>query len=91
RARGRARCASSIRAQNTQLAGGVVAQAPITNQAFQPNLIFEGRLKRPEDFSDIVVKQGKDGRLVRLKDVARVEIGALAYATDSYMLRHPTI
>ncbi|WP_048988548.1 efflux RND transporter permease subunit [Burkholderia cenocepacia] len=82
---------AAVRAQNTQLAGGVVAQAPITNQAFQPNLIFEGRLKRPEDFSDIVVKQGKDGRLVRLKDVARVEIGALAYATDSYMLRHPTI
>ncbi|KWC93289.1 RND transporter [Burkholderia cepacia] len=82
---------AAVRAQNTQLAGGVIAQAPITNQAFQPNLIFEGRLKRPEDFSDIVVKQGKDGRLVRLKDVARVEVGALAYATDSYMLRHPTI
>ncbi|WP_175763625.1 efflux RND transporter permease subunit [Burkholderia ambifaria] len=82
---------AAVRAQNTQLAGGVVAQAPITNQAFQPNLIFEGRLKRPEDFSDIVVKQGKDGRLVRLKDVARIEVGALAYATDSYMLRHPTI
>ncbi|WP_175870738.1 multidrug efflux RND transporter permease subunit [Burkholderia sp. BCC0397] len=82
---------AAVRSQNTQLAGGVVAQAPITNQAFQPNLIFEGRLKHPEDFSDIVVKQGKDGRLVRLKDVARVEVGALAYATDSYMLRHPTI
>ncbi|WP_175962969.1 efflux RND transporter permease subunit [Burkholderia pyrrocinia] len=82
---------AAVRAQNTQLAGGVVAQAPITNQAFQPNLIFEGRLKRPEDFSSIVVKQGKDGRLVRLKDIARVEVGALAYATDSYMLRHPTI
>lgn len=82
---------AAVRAQNTQLAGGVVAQAPITNQAFQPNLVFEGRLKRPEDFSDIVVKQGKDGRLVRLRDVARVEVGALAYATDSYMLRHPTI
>ncbi|RQV80060.1 efflux RND transporter permease subunit [Burkholderia anthina] len=82
---------AAVRSQNTQLAGGVVAQAPITNQAFQPNLIFEGRLKRPQDFSDIVVKQGKDGRLVRLKDVARVEVGALAYATDSYMLRHPTI
>ncbi|OED11382.1 efflux RND transporter permease subunit [Burkholderia sp. A2] len=82
---------AAVRSQNTQLAGGVVAQAPIANQAFQPNLIFEGRLKRPEDFSDIVVKQGTDGRLVRLKDVARVEVGALAYATDSYMLRHPTI
>ncbi|MDR3101012.1 MAG: efflux RND transporter permease subunit [Paraburkholderia sp.] len=82
---------AAVRAQNTQVAGGVVAQAPITNQAFQPNLIFEGRLKRPEDFSNIVVKQGQDGRLVRLKDIARVEVGALDYSTDSYMLRHPTV
>ncbi|MEI6000723.1 efflux RND transporter permease subunit [Paraburkholderia bengalensis] len=82
---------AAVHAQNTQLAGGVIAQAPIVNQAFQPNLIFEGRLKRPEDFSDIVIKQGPDGRLVRLKDIARVEIGALDYTTDSYMLRHPTI
>ncbi|BDC45934.1 efflux RND transporter permease subunit [Paraburkholderia terrae] len=82
---------AAVRTQNTQLAGGVVAQAPITSQAFQPNLIFEGRLKRPEDFSNIIVKQGQDGRLVRLKDVARVEVGALAYSTDSYMLRNPTI
>lgn len=82
---------AAVRAQNTQVAGGVVAQPPITSQAFQPNLIFEGRLKEPADFSNIVVKQGEAGRVVRLKDVARVEVGALAYATDSYMLRNPTI
>ncbi|MGO4328620.1 efflux RND transporter permease subunit [Cupriavidus sp. 2TAF22] len=82
---------AAVRAQNTQVAGGVVAQPPISAQAFQPNLIFEGRLKEPADFSNIIVKQGADGRIVRLKDVARVEVGALAYATDSYMLRNPTI
>ncbi|WP_049623164.1 efflux RND transporter permease subunit [Frateuria defendens] len=82
---------AAVRAQNIQLAGGVIAQAPITDQAFQPNLIFEGRLKSPADFSRIIVKQGNGGRVVRLADVARVEVGALAYATDSYMLRHPTI
>jgi hydrophobe/amphiphile efflux-1 (HAE1) family protein len=82
---------AAVRAQNTQLAGGALAQAPIKAQAFQPNLIFEGRLKQPADFSNIIVKQGSDARVVRLKDVARVEIGALAYATDSYMLRNPTI
>ncbi|PLP96441.1 efflux RND transporter permease subunit [Cupriavidus pauculus] len=82
---------AAVRSQNTQVAGGVVAQPPVTDQAFQPNLIFEGRLKEPAGFSDIVVKQGKDGRVVRLKDVARVEVGALAYSTDSYMLRNPTI
>ncbi|SDD01634.1 hydrophobe/amphiphile efflux-1 (HAE1) family protein [Cupriavidus sp. YR651] len=82
---------AAVRSQNTQVAGGVVAQPPVTDQAFQPNLIFEGRLKEPAKFSDIVVKQGNDGRVVRLKDVARVEVGALAYSTDSYMLRNPTI
>ncbi|MDT3720684.1 multidrug efflux RND transporter permease subunit [Pseudomonas oryzihabitans] len=82
---------AAVRAQNTQLAGGVIAQAPITDQAFQPNLIFEGRLKEPADFSRIVIKQGDGGRVVRLQDLARVEVGALAYATDSYMLRNPTI
>ncbi|AGW90930.1 MULTISPECIES: efflux RND transporter permease subunit [Cupriavidus] len=82
---------AAVRAQNTQVAGGVVAQPPVTDQAFQPNLIFEGRLREPVAFNDIVVKQGDGGRVVRLKDVARVEVGALAYATDSYMLRNPTI
>ena len=82
---------AAVRAQNTQVAGGVIAQPPVASQAFQPNLIFEGRLKEPADFDNIVLKSGEAGRLVRLKDVARTEIAGLAYVNNTYYLRHPAI
>jgi hydrophobe/amphiphile efflux-1 (HAE1) family protein len=82
---------AAVRAQNTQVAGGVIAQPPVASQAFQPNLIFEGRLKDPADFDNIVLKSGTAGRLVRLKDVARTEIAGLAYVNNTYYLRNPAI
>ena len=82
---------AAVRAQNTQVAGGVIAQPPVGSQAFQPNLIFEGRLKEPADFDNIVLKSGASGRLVRLKDVARTEIAGLAYVNNTYYLRNPAI
>lgn len=82
---------AAVRAQNTQVAGGVIAQPPVASQAFQPNLIFEGRLKEPADFDNIVLKSGASGRLVRLKDVARTEIAGLAYVNNTYYLRNPAI
>jgi hydrophobe/amphiphile efflux-1 (HAE1) family protein len=82
---------AAVRAQNTQVAGGVIAQPPVASQAFQPNLIFEGRLKEPADFDSIVLKSGDAGRLVRLKDVARTEIAGLAYVNNTYYLRNPAI
>lgn len=82
---------AAVRAQNTQVAGGVIAQPPVGSQAFQPNLIFEGRLKEPADFDNIVLKSGANGRLVRLKDVARTEIAGLAYVNNTYYLRNPAI
>src|SRR4030095_8973472 len=44
-------------------------------------------LKDQKQFEDIVVRAGADGRIVRLRDVARVELGALSYATNSFLLR----
>jgi hydrophobe/amphiphile efflux-1 (HAE1) family protein len=82
---------AAVRAQNTQVAGGVIAQPPVASHAFQPNLIFEGRLKDPADFDNIVLKSGTAGRLVRLKDVARTEIAGLAYVNNTYYLRNPAI
>ncbi|EJM77344.1 efflux RND transporter permease subunit [Pseudomonas sp. GM60] len=82
---------AAVRSQNTQMAGGVIAQPPVASQAFQPNLIFEGRLKEPADFDNIVLKSGTAGRLVRLKDVARTEIAGLAYVNNTYYLRNPAI
>jgi multidrug efflux pump len=81
----------AINAQNTQVAGGVVAQPPVTDQPFQPTLIFEGRLKQPVEFGNIIIKSGNAGRVVRLKDVARIELGALTYSTDGYLGDKPAV
>jgi hydrophobe/amphiphile efflux-1 (HAE1) family protein len=82
---------AAIRAQNQQIAGGQIAEPPISDRAFQPNLVFTGRLKDIGQFEDIVVKASPDGRTVRLRDVARVELGALSYATSSFILRKSAV
>jgi hydrophobe/amphiphile efflux-1 (HAE1) family protein len=82
---------AAIRAQNLQITGGQLASPPIADRAFQPNLTFTGRLKNPEQFEDIVIKAGADGRTVRLRDVARIELGALDYSTNSFLLRKPAV
>jgi len=82
---------AAIRAQNLQITGGQFASPPISDRAFQPNLTFTGRLKDISQFEDIVVKAGADGRTVRLRDVARIELGALDYSTNSFMLRKTAV
>jgi hydrophobe/amphiphile efflux-1 (HAE1) family protein len=82
---------AAIRAQNLQITGGQLASPPIADRAFQPNLTFTGRLKDPSQFEDIVVKAGQDGRIVRLRDVARIELGALDYSTNSYLLKKSAV
>ncbi|MDA9432886.1 efflux RND transporter permease subunit [Bradyrhizobium sp. CCBAU 51627] len=82
---------AAIRAQNVQIAGGQIAEPPIADRAFQPNLVFTGRLKDKKQFEDILIKAGSDGRTVRLRDVARIELGALAYSTNSFLLRKSAV
>ena len=82
---------AAIRAQNLQITGGQLASPPISDRAFQPNLTFTGRLRDVSQFEDIVVKAGSDGRTVRLRDVARIELGALDYSTNSFMLRKTAV
>ena len=82
---------AAIRAQNLQITGGQIGEPPIADRAFQPNLTFTGRLKDPKQFEDIVVRAGADGRTVRLRDVARVELGALSYSTNSFLLRKSAV
>ena len=82
---------AAIRAQNLQITGGQLASPPIADRAFQPNLTFTGRLKEPSQFENIVVKAGQDGRIVRLRDVARIELGALDYSTNSFLLRKSAV
>lgn len=82
---------AAIRAQNVQIAGGQIAEPPIADRAFQPNLTFTGRLKDRKQFEDILIKAGSDGRVVRLRDVARIELGALSYTTNSFLLRKSAV
>jgi hydrophobe/amphiphile efflux-1 (HAE1) family protein len=82
---------AAVRAQNLQITGGQLASPPITDRAFQPNLTFTGRLKEPSQFENIVVKAGSDGRTVRLRDIARIELGALDFSTNGFLLRKSAV
>jgi hydrophobe/amphiphile efflux-1 (HAE1) family protein len=77
--------ANALQAQNVQVAAGVLNQPPVTQpRAFQLAVRTLGRLIDPKEFGDIVVKQSADA-VVRLKDVARVELAAVDYSTNSYL------
>ncbi|RKZ70158.1 MAG: hydrophobe/amphiphile efflux-1 family RND transporter [Gammaproteobacteria bacterium] len=76
----------SLRAQNVQVAGGKLGQPPMPlDSAFQYTITAQGRLKDPDQFNNIIVKRGEDGRLTRLRDVARIEIGGRDYVRNSYL------
>lgn len=78
--------------QNVQVAAGVIGQQPVPKgNAFQFTVSTLGRLKDPEQFADIVVKTGDDGRIVRVRDVARVELAALDYSVNSYLGGKPAV
>ena len=77
---------SAIREQNVQVAAGVVGQQPSPENAeFQYTVSTLGRLQEPEQFGDIVIKQGPDGQITQLKDVARIELGAKDYNSGLYL------
>jgi hydrophobic/amphiphilic exporter-1 (mainly G- bacteria), HAE1 family len=68
---------NAIRAQNVQAAAGRIGARPISDdQTFQLNIITQGRLADPEAFGNIVVRTNPDGSTLRVRDVARVELGA---------------
>ncbi len=70
----------AIREQNVQVAAGQIGQPPTPpGQNFQYTITTTGRLANEEQFEDIIVKTGADGQIVRLKDVARIELGAESY------------
>lgn len=66
-----------LREQNQEVACGQVGQQPMRRgQESQITLTTLGRLKEPEQFGNIVLRAARDGRILRIKDVARVELGA---------------
>ncbi|MEH6757315.1 MAG: multidrug efflux RND transporter permease subunit [Parasphingorhabdus sp.] len=84
---------SSIRAQNAQVSAGSIGQPPFNEggTAFQLSIQTEGRLTSPEQFGAIVVKRDDQGRLTRLSDVARIELGAQDYSINAYLKGKPTV
>lgn len=77
---------AALREQNLQVAAGVIGQEPLdTATAFQLNVSAQGRLTTADEFAEIIIKRGRDGQLVRLKDVGRVELGAVDYSSISYL------
>jgi hydrophobe/amphiphile efflux-1 (HAE1) family protein len=77
--------------QNIQVASGVLNQQPMEHAgAFEVAVQTLGRLADPDEFSNIVVKQ-TPGALVRLRDVARIELAAQDYTTNSYLDRDPAV
>lgn len=83
---------NALRAQNVQVSSGTINQQPMPNQrAFEYSIQTRGRLNTVDQFEDVVVKSAGDGRIVRLKDIARVEIGAENYATKGYLSGVPAV
>ena len=72
--------AAALRAQNIQLATGEMGQAPAAaGQQFNAIIVTKGRLEDAEQFGNVIVRARPDGSTVRVKDVARVELGAQDY------------
>jgi hydrophobe/amphiphile efflux-1 (HAE1) family protein len=68
---------SAIQAQNVQAPVGRIGARPIAHdQQFQMNIETKGRLKTPEQFGDIVLRANPDGSMLRVRDVAQIELGA---------------
>ncbi len=83
---------TSLRAQNVQVASGTLNQSPQPKQNyFEYSVQTQGRLRAPEEFGKVIVKSGEDGRIVRLRDVARIEIGAQDYVTRGYLGKNPAV
>ena len=79
-----------LRAQNIQVSAGILNQPPVpSHEAYQLNVQTLGRLSTPQQFADVVLKSDAQGRVTRLGDVGRVEVGAADYGSTAFMDRGP--
>ena len=76
---------SALQKQNVQVAAGSLAQPPVP-QGRETQIVIntQGRFDDVEQFKNVIIRSSPDGRIVRVADVARVELGALNYVTNSY-------
>jgi HAE1 family hydrophobic/amphiphilic exporter-1 len=82
----------AVQEQNVQVSGGSLGAQPApSDNAFQLVVTTQGRFEDPRQFRNIIVRATAEGRLVRLEDVARVELGAQDYITNSYLSGKPAV
>ncbi len=75
---------AAIRSQNAQVASGTIGDLPLAaGQEITATVVVTGQLSTAEQFGNIVLRANPDGSAVRLKDVARIELGAQTYAVGA--------
>lgn len=82
----------SIQSQNMEVSAGYIGQ-PIGEEnknAFQYTLNVQGRLSSPEQFGNIIIRREQDGAMLRLKDIARIDLGSASYSVVSRLKGQPT-
>ncbi len=83
---------NAIRAQNAQVSSGTLGDLPnIPGQAIAATVVVNGQLANVDQFKNIVLRANTDGSTVRLKDVARVELGGQSYATSARLNGVPAV
>ncbi len=84
---------TAVQEQNVQVAAGIVGGPPLPQgkAPFQYTINALGRLVEPSQFEEIIVKTGLNGSVTRLKDVARIELGAADYATSTHYNGLPAV
>src|SRR5580692_407871 len=80
---------NALAEQNIEAAPGKIGEN--SNQSFQYVLKYKGRLVKPEEYENIIIKATSTGQLLRLKDVARIELGSLDYSVTMTTDNHPSI
>lgn len=80
---------AALAEQNIEAAPGQFGEQG--SQSFQYVIKYTGRLKNTEEFGDIVLRSTGNGQLLRLKDIARIELGALSYASTSTTNGYPSV
>jgi multidrug efflux pump len=82
--------ATAIQAQNAQVSAGSLGELPnLSGQSISATVVVPGQISSTQEFGDIVLRANADGSAVRLKDVARIELGAQSYATSARLNGKP--
>ncbi|MDL2358371.1 MAG: efflux RND transporter permease subunit, partial [Pseudomonadota bacterium] len=82
---------NAIRAQNAQVSSGTIGDLPlVAGQTITATVVVTGQLSTVEQFGNIVLRANPDGSAVRLRDVARIEIGGQSYATSARLNGKPS-